>query len=132
MMIRMSIAAAALAVATLGAAGAIALPLAPPGDAAKGKTVFARCAACHSVLPGKNGIGPSLSGVVGRPAGAVPGYRYSAAMKNAKLAWNDATIARFVAGPAKLVPGTKMMAPAVTNPQDQANLVAYLKTTGSK
>ncbi|UUL83137.1 c-type cytochrome [Sphingomonas qomolangmaensis] len=132
MMIRMSIACAAMAVATLGAAAATALPVAPPGDAAKGKTVFARCAACHSVVPGKKGVGPSLAGVVGRPAAAMPGYSYSAALKNSKLVWNDATIARFVAGPSKLVPGTKMMAPPVTKPEDQANLVAYLKTVGSK
>lgn len=132
MKIRMPIAGAAMAFAMLSGAAATALPSAPPGDAIKGKAAFARCAACHAVAPGKNGIGPSLAGVVGRPAGAVPGFRYSPAVKNAQLVWDEANIARFIAGPSKLVPGTKMIAPAVTSPQDQANIVAYLKTVGSK
>lgn len=102
------------------------------GDPVKGKTTFARCAACHSVAPGKNGVGPTLAGVVGRKAASVPGYRYSPAMQKSGLTWNPATIARFIAGPSKLVPGTKMMAPPVTNPQDQANIVAYLKSVSAK
>ncbi|WP_315760302.1 c-type cytochrome [Sphingomonas sp. Y38-1Y] len=120
--------------ALLGAgAAAVALPAGPPpGDAAKGKVAFARCAACHAVVPNKNGVGPSLAGVVGRKAASLPSYRYSPALQKSGLTWNEATIARFIAGPSKLVPGTKMMAPAVSNPQDQANIVAYLKTTGSK
>ncbi|WP_294264809.1 c-type cytochrome [uncultured Sphingomonas sp.] len=122
----------AFGLAGLGAAAAALPPAAPPGDAAKGKTVFARCAACHAVVPGKNGVGPSLAGVVGRKSGAVAGYRYSPAMQKAGLTWDEATIGRFIAGPSKLVPGTKMMAPPVTNPQDQANLVAYLKTVSGK
>jgi cytochrome c len=120
----------ALALLGAGAAAALAGP-APAGDAAKGKAVFARCAACHAVTP-KNGIGPSLAGVVGRKSGSVAGYRYSAAMQKAGLTWDEATLSKYVAGPSKLVPGTKMMAPPLTNPQDQANLVAYLKTTGTK
>ncbi|HTG39183.1 c-type cytochrome [Sphingomonas sp.] len=133
-MVRNWIVGTGVMIAGLGAVAAIAAPPAPAaqGDAAKGKTTFARCAACHSVVPGKKGIGPSLAGIVGRKAGTVPGYRYSPAMAKSGLTWDDATIARFIAGPSKVVPGTKMMAPPITNPQDQANIIAYLKTTGSK
>ncbi|PCD04669.1 cytochrome c family protein [Sphingomonas spermidinifaciens] len=116
-----------LALALSGTAAA-----AQTGDPAKGKATFARCAACHSVAPGKNGVGPTLAGVVGRKAASVPGYRYSPAMQKSGLTWNAATIARFIAAPSKVVPGTKMMAPPVTNPQDQANIVAYLKTVSGK
>ena len=102
------------------------------GDPARGKATFARCAACHAMVPGKNGVGPSLAGVVGRKAASVPGYRYSPALQASGLTWDAATIARFIAGPAKLVKGTKMLAPPVSNPQDQANIVAYLKTVPAK
>lgn len=121
------------AIGAIGAAGIAATPEpAPAADATKGKALFARCAACHAVVPGKNGIGPSLAGVVGRPAAAAPGYAYSPAMKGAKLKWNEATLSRFLAGPRQLVPGTKMIAAPIAAPQDRADLIAYLKTTGSK
>lgn len=126
-MIRTTIAGLAIMGAGLAGVTAIAAPM-QAGDAVKGKAVYARCAACHSIAPGKNGIGPSLAGIVGRKSGSMTGYKYSPAMQKANLTWNDATIAKFVAGPSKLVPGTKMMAPAVTKPADQANLIAYLKT----
>ncbi|MEZ0494949.1 cytochrome c family protein [Sphingomonas sp. IW22] len=132
-MVRSWIAGTGLLIASMGAVAAFAAPPAPPpGDAAKGKATFARCAACHSLTPGKKGIGPSLAGVVGRKAGTLAGYRYSPAMTKSGLTWDEATIARFIAGPSKVVPGTKMMAPPISNPQDQANVIAYLKTADSK
>lgn len=131
-MIRTTIAGIAMIGAGVVGVAAMASPAVQAGDAAKGKAVFARCAACHSLAPGKNGIGPSLAGIVGRKAGSMTGYRYSPAMQKSGLTWDGATIAKFVAGPSKLVPGTKMMAPAVSNPADQANLVAFLKTQGAK
>ncbi len=101
---------------------------APAADPVKGKTVFARCAACHRIdKAAAGGIGPNLAGVHGRVAGQLPGYTYSAAMKASRLTWNDANLSRFLAGPSKTVPGTKMMAAPITNPQDRANLIAYLK-----
>ena len=35
------------------------------GDAANGEKVFKKCAACHSVEPGQNKVGPSLAGAFG-------------------------------------------------------------------
>lgn len=106
---------------------------APAADPAKGKTVFARCAACHRIDPkATGGMGPNLGRVYGRVAGQVPGYTYSPAMKASRLTWNDANLSRFLAGPTKAVPGTKMMAAPITNPQDRANLIAYLKAESPK
>ncbi|MET0270789.1 MAG: c-type cytochrome, partial [Sphingomonas sp.] len=51
------------------------------GDPVKGKTVYARCMACHATVAGRNGLGPSLAGVVGRKAAALPSFAYSPAMK---------------------------------------------------
>ena len=49
---------------------------------------FGQCAACHAVEPGKHGVGPSLAGVYGTKSGAIPGYDFSDAMKNANLTEN--------------------------------------------
>lgn len=129
---------AACAMAAIGAASIAAppapVPAAPAGDAIKGKTVFARCGVCHSVeSAGPAKMGPNLYGVVGRRAGTLPGYKYSPAMAASGLKLDEATIGRFLAGPSQVVPGTKMMIPPVANPQDRANVIAYLKsTTGGK
>ena len=67
-----------LTIATLAFAAAVAPVMAfAAGNAVDGQRDFARCARCHAVQPGTNGIGPSLSGVVGRQSGSEPGFHYS-------------------------------------------------------
>ncbi|MEO6688024.1 MAG: c-type cytochrome, partial [Dokdonella sp.] len=95
------------------AAVAFALSLAPSayaaGDAVAGKGVFdAQCMACHTIVAGKNGFGPSLAGVIGRKSGALAGYTYSQAMANAGLTWDAKTIDEFIAASTTKVPGTAM------------------------
>lgn len=98
------------------------------GDAAAGATVFAQCSACHAVGAGaQNNVGPVLNGVVGRPAGTYPSYRYSSAMKRSGLTWDEGTLTQYLKGPDKLLPGTKMAFPGLTSDADLANLIAYLK-----
>ena len=105
---------------------------APAGNAAKGQQVFARCAACHKVGPNPaRSIGPSLNGVVGRVAGSDAGYRYSPAMKASDIKWDEANIDKLLQGPAKLVPGTKMVFPGMASAQDRADVIAYLKQYGA-
>ncbi|WP_327754073.1 cytochrome c family protein [Sphingobium sp. SJ10-10] len=106
--------------------------LAQAGDATKGKTVFARCMACHSVDPGVNRLGPSLAGVLGRPSGTVAGFAYSPAMKNAKIRWDAKSLDAFLTKPATKVPGTKMIFAGLPNPADRANLIAYLASASKK
>lgn len=96
------------------------------GDAAKGKTVFTRCLICHTVEPGVNRLGPSLSGVVGRPAASVTGFSYSPAMKAAKLKWTAENLEQYIANPRAMIPGTKMVFVGIPNATDRANLIAYL------
>ncbi|KEQ55450.1 c-type cytochrome [Sphingobium chlorophenolicum] len=119
---------AALAVAMLIASPA----LAQAGDAAKGKAVFARCMACHSVDPGANRLGPSLAGVMGRTSGTMAGFAYSPAMKNAKIRWDAKTLDAFLAKPTAKVPGSKMIFAGLPNPADRANLIAYLASATKK
>jgi cytochrome c len=100
---------------------------APAGDAAKGKTIFLRCAMCHSVQNGMNKIGPSLAGVVGRKAGAIPGYGYSPVMKASKVTWTPRALDTFLARPSIAMPGTKMVFIGLPNPADRASVIAYLQ-----
>ena len=99
------------------------------GDAARGKTLFARCGACHTVTE-ENKVGPHLSGVFGRTAGTVAGARYSKAMTASGMTWDEQTLDAFLTEPAKVLPGTTM-AIKLPNPQDRADVIAYLKTLAS-
>jgi len=99
------------------------------GNAKQGEIIFGRCGACHTVEKGGgNGLGPNLSGVVGRKAGSLQGFPYSPALKNSKLVWTEDTLHKWVADPQKLVPGTRMIFNGLRNKQDIDDLVAYLKT----
>lgn len=112
----------------VGAVAAAGLPaVARAGDAAAGQRDFGRCIACHAEQPGKNGIGPSLAGIVGRTSGSVPDYSYSPAMKNARVIWDEATLDRFLANPQSVVRGTKMFV-NVPDPAARSNVIAYLAT----
>ncbi|OJY69614.1 MAG: hypothetical protein BGP16_07585 [Sphingobium sp. 66-54] len=98
------------------------------GDAANGAKLFAQCKICHSVEPGKNGLGPSLHDVVGRKAGTEAGFTYSPAMKNSGLTWTDAELSDYLRAPMKLVPGTKMAFAGIASDKDRADVIAYLDT----
>lgn len=114
------------AVAALTAAGA-AQAAGAAGDAGRGKTVFARCAACHDLNTGAIRMGPSLKGVVGRKSGTFANFTYSAGMKGKGVTWNADTLDTFLSGPMKYVPGTRMAFPGLSDPQDRADVIAYLK-----
>lgn len=93
---------------------------------------FAACHACHVVQKdGRNGVGPNLYGVAGRPAASLPGFNYSAALKASKLRWDDQTLDAFIAAPTKKVPGTRM-AIGMADPAKRAQIIAYLKAQGAK
>ena len=105
-----------------------AVAAASQAAAAETPASFAQCKTCHSIESGRQMIGPSLAGIHGRPAASVAGYAYSAAMKNAGLTWDDATLDRYLEAPMQTVPGTKMVYPGLKNPAKRAELIAYLKT----
>ena len=100
-----------------------------PGDAERGRVVFNQCVVCHSSSPQEvPNPGPDLRGMVGRPAGSVPGFRYSRALRRSGLRWDESTLDRFLADPQALVPGNTMPYAGETDPAARAALVAYLKT----
>jgi cytochrome c len=96
------------------------------GDAQRGSQVFAQCKICHSLEAGKNMVGPSLHGLIGRKAGSVPGYAYSSAMKNANVTWNEDTLSKYLSDPKAFIPGDKMVFAGIKDPSRLGDLLAYL------
>ena len=96
-------------------------------DTVDGAKVFKKCEACHSADPGVNKIGPSLAGVVGRKAGSIAGFNYSTAMQNANMIWDPEHLDTFLSGPNKAVPGTRMNFFGLSQPEDRAAVINFLK-----
>ena len=118
-----------IAAVALMAVGVLSSSAFADGDATKGKAVFARCAVCHNVeKDGGNGVGPNLFGVVGRKSASIEGFNYSGAMKAANLTWTDENLAKYIAGPAKVVPGNKMAFGGIAQKSQIADVIAYLHT----
>jgi cytochrome c len=94
------------------------------GDPARGQILYQGCMDCHSI--DKDDVGPRHRGVVGRRAGSIAGFGYSKALKSSGLVWDEATLDRWLTDPSALVPGTRMFY-QIDNPQDRADIIAYLK-----
>ena len=95
------------------------------GDAATGRQVYRKCQACHSLEAGKNTLGPSLAGIIGKKSGEAPNYNYSAAMKAANLVWDAATLDAYLLDPQKLVPQNKMPFPGLKTANERKDVIAY-------
>jgi cytochrome c len=95
-------------------------------DIEMGKQAFAACAPCHA--PDQNGVGPKLGDVLNRPAGSVEGFRYSRAMKNSRVVWDQTSLDAYLAEPQKLVPGNLMPFSGIADAQKRSDLIAYLLT----
>ena len=117
------------------AGGAAAVPIATllaTADVAKGEAVFKKCAACHTIAQGgPNGIGPNLWAAMGKPHGHVAGFSYSDALKSVPGNWDFEGMDKWLANPKKYAPGTKMTFAGLGNPEERANLIAYLNAQGS-
>jgi cytochrome c len=96
-----------------------------PGDAVRGDQVYVRCLACHALAIDR--VGPRHCGLFGRMAGSVPGFNYSLAMKNSHITWNDKTLDKFLTKPLGVLPGSAMTYDGIADPQERADLIAYLK-----
>ena len=98
-------------------------------DAAAGEQVFKKCTACHNADPGgANALGPGLYGVMGNPVAAHPGFAFTDALKSKGGTWDWETMSAWLASPKKFAPGTKMTFAGISNPQDRANLMAFLNS----
>ncbi|MEL0062498.1 MAG: cytochrome c family protein [Candidatus Puniceispirillum sp.] len=104
----------------------MALP-AQAGDAKAGEKVFRKCKSCHYVDQEKNKTGPHLVNIIGRAAGSVDGFKYSKAMKDSGLTWDEATLAEFLKKPKAYLKGTKMAFAGLRKDKEIDDLIAYLK-----
>ncbi len=107
--------------------GAISTSGASAQDADAGEKVFKKCAACHAVGPdAKKKTGPALNGIMGAPAGQVEGFKYSTAMLESGLTWDEETLGNYLRDPKSVVPGTRMTFAGLKKGEDVANVIAYL------
>jgi len=101
-------------------------------DVEKGKAVFEQCAACHSLDGSGDYDGPTLKGVIGRKAGSLEDYRYSAAMKRSDVTWDAGTLDEYVADPQAFIPGNRMAFAGISDNTQRDDLVAYLAVATKK
>jgi cytochrome c len=93
----------------------------------RGKRTAQICASCHTFGPGEpNRVGPNLYGIVGRKVASHAGFSYSASLARAGGRWTYEALDRFLSSPARAVPGTKMSFAGLRNPQNRAQVIAYL------
>lgn len=106
----------------------VAAPALGDGDSIRGARAFGACAACHSMERGRHLTGPSLAGVWGRKAGAVQGFaRFSSALRNSGIVWNESTLDEWLADPGRTVAGNYMLFRGISDGRTRADLIAYLR-----
>jgi len=114
----------------------VAEPVIDAELAKSGLKVFKKCKACHQVGPkAKNKTGPLLNGIVGAPAGAIEGYKYSKVFKAAAedgLVWTPEELAAFLKKPKAYLKGTKMSFAGLKKEKDQLAVIEYLKSVGAE
>ena len=115
----------------LGALAA-ALPIADPshaaGDVGNGARASRACMSCHSFAPGRHMTGPSLAGVWGRKAGTAEGFgRYSDALKQSGIVWNEKNLDAWLKNPPAMIPGNAMVFGGIGDERARADLLAYLQ-----
>ena len=96
------------------------------GDPDKGARIYNQCKSCHSLDEGRNLQGPTLYQVVGRPAGAIEGYRYSKANAGSDLTWTGQTLFDYLEAPRKYLPGTIMAYAGLRKEQHRADVIAFI------
>ena len=96
-----------------------------PGNVARGQTLYKGCADCHSI--NENAVGPMHKGVVGRKAGSVPGYDYSADLKNSGIVWTEDNLDKWLQGPKGFIAGVRMPV-SVPDSRDRRDVIAFLES----
>jgi nitrite reductase (NO-forming) len=101
------------------------------GDPEQGRQVYRKCQACHSLEAGKNSIGPTLAGIMGKKAASDPNYAYSSALRASGLTWDVATLDQYLLDPQKSVPGNKMPFPGLKTENERRDVIAYLASSAT-
>lgn len=116
-------------VAMIAAGGSNAAQADDGGDAAAGQKVFNACKACHTIdAGGPNRVGPNLHGVFGRKAGTADGFKYSPALKDSDVVWDEAHLDAYLKDPKGTIPGNRMAFAGVKKDDQRKDLIAYLRS----
>jgi cytochrome c len=96
----------------------------------KGKQIARQCEACHTLAKGEpNKVGPNLYSIVGSDRGeGRGGFNFSSAMKSKGGKWSFDELFKFIDDPRGYIPGTAMTFAGIKNPQQRADVIAYLRT----
>ena len=98
-------------------------------DVAKGQQVFNKCTACHNAEKGgANQLGPNLWDVLGEPIGKGKGFAFSPALSGKGGSWDWHSLSEWLKNPKAFAPGTKMTFAGLSNPQDRADVIAFLNS----
>ena len=132
----------AAAPATAAAAPTAGKPAAPAADAAPadltsdqltkadavaGQKIAAKCMVCHNFPKGTPAkVGPNLWGIINNKRAHMDGFAYSDAVAHLGGTWTVQNIARFIYKPKAYISGTKMGFGGLPDPQDRANVLAFL------
>ena len=101
-------------------------------DLGAGEATFRKCTACHTINQGgANGTGPNLFASVGANIAHVAGFAYSDALRNHGGQWTWENLDQWLKSPRTFAQGTKMTFAGLSDPQERANLIAYLNAQGS-
>ncbi len=114
---------------------ALIQPAHAEGDATKGKKVFAKCMACHTIDEEKNRVGPHLVHILDRKTATVDGFKYSPAMTKAGedgMVWDEATLTSYLAAPKQFIPGNKMIFVGLKKPEDISDLIAFIRSKSAE
>lgn len=97
-------------------------------DLTSGKAIYEVCAPCHGTGAASTELGPTPSSIVGRAAGTRDDFRYSRALRSAKIIWDEATLDAFLADPQAFIVGTRMPFSGIPEKVERTNLISYLRT----
>ncbi|MGF1610993.1 MAG: c-type cytochrome [Kiloniellales bacterium] len=104
-------------------------PAAETGDPDAGWQLFGACSSCHSLAPGRHMTGPSLASIWGRRAGSIEGFvRYSQALRESDVIWDEEAMDPWLANPQAFIPGNRMTFPGMQNETQRRDLIAFLRS----
>lgn len=108
-------------------------PGARADEVAAGREAYKLCEGCHSLTPGEHRYGPSLAGVLNRPAGRLKGYQFSDALTSVRFRWDAGHLTQWLSDePKNMVPGTRMEFPGLSDPQQVQALIRFLGTVKAR